>query len=95
MAFVMRNILGQFSEKGPFVDGLSPKGDGSTSTYGYTDKSGAWAIEPQFLWGAGVFSEGLAAVRRENNKFGYINTQGEWVIEPQFTAAARFRRTTP
>ena len=82
-----------------FVDGLAAKKDGSR--WGYIDKSGAWAIEPQFTW-ASRFSEGLAVARREQANrergrelVGYIDTQGEWVIEPKFESAWLFTRTTP
>ena len=77
-----------------FVDGLAAKKDGSR--WGYIDKSGAWAIEPQFTW-AGAFSEGLAIAipRGDNRRIGYIDKQGEWAIEAQFTNALPFTRTTP
>ena len=78
-----------------FVDGLAAKG--TNGIWGYIDKSGAWAIEPQFAR-ASAFSEGLASVASvlgNGRRYGYIDTQGEWVIAPKFTSAGQFTRTTP
>ena len=79
-----------------FVDGLAPQRDATSLAWGYIDKSGAWAIDPQFSV-AQAFSEGLAAVRSagRGTEFGYIDKSGEWVIEPQFYDALPFTRTTP
>ena len=43
----------------PFSDGLALVGAGGK--YGYIDKSGRYAIGPQYL-GAGRFTDGLAPV---------------------------------
>ena len=56
--------------------------------YGYIHKSGVLVIPPRFE-GAGVFSEGLAAVKL-HGKCGYIDKTGRLVIEPRFDAARPF-----
>lgn len=55
---------------------------------GYIDRSGAFAVKPQFD-SINTFSEGLAAVQI-NNKWGYIDTAGRIVINPQFDQASSF-----
>jgi hypothetical protein len=60
--------------------------------YGYIDKSGKFAIRPQFK-DARDFSEGLAPVaivEDDHEKWGYVNKTGEFVIKPQFVRARRF-----
>ena len=56
--------------------------------WGYIDKQGNIAIEPQFSMASG-FSEGLAAVEI-NNKYGFIDKTGRMVIEPQYDFALAF-----
>ncbi len=56
--------------------------------YGYIHKSGVVVIPPQFA-GAGVFSEGLAAVEIDA-KCGYIDKSGRVVIPPQYDTAHPF-----
>ena len=51
--------------------------------WGYIDRTGKIAIEPQFSW-AEEFSEGLAAFENEDGKHGYIDETGKPVIEPKF-----------
>ncbi len=55
--------------------------------FGYIDRTGEFAIEPQFERCA-RFSEGLAAVRTD--KWGYIDTSGKVVIKPIFDYAGEF-----
>ncbi len=53
-------IRAEFDDLGDFGSGLAPayiEGEG----WGYIDRTGEWAIEPQYTW-AGNCSEGLAAV---------------------------------
>jgi hypothetical protein len=68
--------------------------------WGYLDKTGKWAIKPQFEI-ATDFSEGLAAVevstgkepghKEPTYKWGYIEHSGNFAIAPQFFAARPFR----
>jgi hypothetical protein len=52
--------------------------------YGYIDRTGKIAIEPQFDQ-AGNFSEGMAWIYdRVKDKYGYIDRTGRIIIEPQF-----------
>jgi len=55
---------------------------------GYVDRSGAFAIRPQFS-AVSTFSEGLAGVKI-NDKWGYIDTTGKIVVNPQFDSATGF-----
>lgn len=56
--------------------------------WGYVDRTGTVAIDPQFD-AAGDFSEGRAAVR-VRSQWGYIRPDGSWVVEPQFATAGGF-----
>ncbi len=74
-----------------FQPGLASPGN---AKWGYLDKSGNWAIKPQFEI-AGDFSEGLAAVavseKGSPQKWGYIGHSGKFVIPAQFRIAHPFR----
>lgn len=84
-----------------FSDGLCYANRGGRAEYdrvsggswGYLDRSGRWAIDPQWASkgdpAVASFSEGLAAVLQEG-QWGYINTSGEWVVKPRFAAAGPF-----
>jgi hypothetical protein len=69
-----------------FSDGLALVKMGEK--WGYLEKTGATAIDPQFD-GAAPFSEGLAAVRM-GDKHGYIDTKGVLVIPVGFDEAWHF-----
>ena len=56
--------------------------------WGFIDRQGNTAIEPQFSQAYG-FSEGLAAVCVDN-KFGFIDKTGQMVIESQYDFALAF-----
>lgn len=67
-----------------FSEGLAPA-QGKNDKYGYIDKTGKFAIPPQFDR-VGDFSEGLAAVMPVKNapwpgNLAYINQKGEIVIK--------------
>lgn len=57
--------------------------------YGYLNAQGKEAIPAQYE-GAYMFSEGLAAVKKDG-KYGFINTSGQVVIPFQFLEASEFR----
>src|SRR6218665_1614478 len=57
--------------------------------WGYINKSGKTAINPQFDW-AGEFEEGLALIRL-GSKYGYVDKTGEIAIKPQFDYAEDFQ----
>ena len=48
--------------------------------WGYINRNEQWVIPPQYL-DAESFSEGLAAVEREDGNWCYINPQGKEVIQ--------------
>jgi hypothetical protein len=58
-----------------------------------SERTGTFAINPQFDRAPRVFSEGLAAVRigdDNTGKYGYIDRTGKMVIAPQFDWALEF-----
>jgi WG containing repeat len=67
----------------PFREGLAAIKQGGK--WGYLDKTGKMAIEPQFAE-ALRFSEGLAAVKN-GDKWGYIDKSGKMAIAAQFETA--------
>jgi len=80
-----------------FQPGVATPGN---AKWGYLDKTGKWAIKPQFEI-ATDFSEGLAAVevstgkepsqKEPTYKWGYIEHSGNFAIPPQFFGAKPFR----
>lgn len=58
--------------------------------YGFVDKKGRVAINPQFKK-AYYFCEGMAAVANSEGDFGYIDKKGKYVINPQFEEAWQFK----
>lgn len=58
--------------------------------YGFVDKKGRVAINPQFKK-ANYFCEGMAAVANSEGDFGYIDKKGKYVINPQFEEAWQFK----
>lgn len=56
--------------------------------WGFIDKTGKFAIYPQFDL-AGNFKEGLAPIKI-NEKYGYIDKNGNYAIKPQFDDASNF-----
>lgn len=78
-----------------FVDGLAPvqqsdpDPDSPYWYYGFIDKRGQWAIEPQFRE-VRPFSQGLAAVRKSRHSWSYINPAGEVVLEGKWSDALSF-----
>ena len=80
--YAFRNLSSDYDE--------AMKQSAKLNKFGYIDKSGMWAIEPQFDV-AENFSGGLAAVRRaQNDKCGFIDRSGKSVISPRFDAAGSF-----
>ena len=57
--------------------------------WGYINKTGKTAIEPQFD-NAGGFQEGLAQIRM-GDKCGFIDKSGKIAIKPQFGEFYKFR----
>jgi hypothetical protein len=62
--------------------------------WGYIDKEGKWAIQPQFDE-ASPFSDGMARVMAikgfDKKKYGFIDRTGKLVIEPVYDKANDFR----
>lgn len=57
--------------------------------FGYIDRSGNYAIEPQFER-ATSFSGNRAAATDETGKWGYIDRSGKWAIAPQYKKVKKF-----
>ena len=80
---------------GDFSEGLAAVEQlvGDVRLFGYIDKTGKMAIQPQFGL-ARDFSEGLASVceseESDGADYGYIDKTGAWVIAPQFSYAGPF-----
>lgn len=74
-----------------FSDGLAAfsKADSTSTTWGFVDKLGKEAINPQFIE-VGNFNEGKCAVKNKEGKWGYIDTSGKIVINYQFDDASKF-----
>lgn len=65
----------------PFHEGFAKFYDSKTSSWGFINNQGKWAIQPGKYNEVGEFSEGLAQVQNKSNYYwGYINTKGEEVI---------------
>lgn len=63
----------------PFRDGLSPIQSDATDKFGFFNKSLKLVIPAEYS-AADSFSEGLAAVRNNDQNWGYINVKGHLVI---------------
>ena len=63
--------------------------DGTGLKWGFVDKEGKIAINPQFSRAAG-FHNGFCAVGNTENKYGYIDKQGKIAINYQFDEANEF-----
>jgi len=57
--------------------------------WGFIDRSGHLAIPVQFKW-VHPFSEGLAAVRTQDNRVGFIDVSGKMTISARFDNASSF-----
>jgi hypothetical protein len=85
----------EFLEARGFSEGLAAVW-GKNQKFGYIDKTGAFAIQPQFDR-VGDFSEGLAAVQPDRQaswpgNLSYINQKGEIVIKSMSTLPDRTGR---
>lgn len=80
-------------EESQFTDPLFREGllcvtrlDASGSLFGYVNKKGEWAIQPQFLT-ARAFQDGVAVASSPfTRRYGLIDTQGNWLVEPEYDA---------
>lgn len=65
----------------PFSEGFTKFYDSKTSSWGFINQLGKWAIAPTVYGEVGDFSEGLVAVKNKTNYYwGFINTKGETKI---------------
>jgi len=84
-----------FYDASVFVNGLAPVSEiGGDNLYGYLDRDGNMAIQPQFDL-ASVFDadSGLAMVRRggaTTGKYGFIDRTGAMVIDYTYSYAGTF-----
>lgn len=90
----------QYMGGSPFTEGLAPVAACEWSSVGgvrrcehgkvgFIDTKGRFVIEPRFE-SARAFSEGLAAVRINDDAWGYIDRAGRVVVEPKYIRACDF-----
>ena len=72
-----------------FVNGFIMFEDKTIAKYGFKDWNSDVIITPNF-YAAQFFSEGMSAVKSQENKWGFINSKGEYIIEPKFDFALPF-----
>ena len=72
---------------GVMNDDPFPAQDPDTEKWGYIDKSGEWAIEPEYEQ-ACMFSDGLGLVYSEDKGAGFVNAQGELVVSGYIAATS-------
>ena len=66
------------------------KVDSTNTLWGFVDKSGKQAINPQF-YAVGNFKDGKCAVKNKEGKWGYIDKSGKIIISFQFDGASEFK----
>ncbi len=57
------------------------------NAWGFIDRTGKWIIAPEFTnprENPPVFSEGLCAVRNEDDRWGFISKKGKWIVKPVY-----------
>jgi hypothetical protein len=74
----------------PFVRADLAAAADSDDNYGFIDRSGEWAIEPQFARAENFSENGLAVVGFFDGTHGFIDAKGEIVIAPEFADARGF-----
>ncbi|MBF5003804.1 WG repeat-containing protein [Diaphorobacter caeni] len=54
--------------------------------FGFVNRSGQWAIEPQFEYQGhfGVHDVAVVGAGGDDKTYGVINSRGEWVVEPTY-----------
>lgn len=72
---------------GVMNDDPFPAQDPDTEKWGYIDKSGEWAIEPEYEQ-ARMFSDGLGLVYSEDKGAGFVNAQGQLVASGYIAATS-------
>jgi hypothetical protein len=72
-----------------YSEGLSGYYDSAAGLFGYINKKGDVAIEPQFSM-VGKFKDGLALIQTESYQFAFINQKGKIVIGPSETMYTDF-----
>jgi len=60
------------------------KNNGFDVTYGYTDKTGNFVIEPRFKSVEPFFESGIAPVTDLSGKTGIIDKSGAYIVEPEW-----------
>ena len=74
---------------GSFSEGLADAGTNESGLFGYINKQGEWAIEPQFQETL-RFTEGFAPVKLKE-AWSYINKTGELMTSPRFNYVGHFK----
>lgn len=79
-------FLSASQNNGNFSGGLAAAYE--NQKWGYINKSGKFAIEPQYEW-VQDFSEGLAWVKK-GGKWGVIDPNNQWIVQPQYEWGMKF-----
>lgn len=84
--------LKEAEQVGLFSEDLAAfsKVDSTNTLWGFVDKSGKQAINPQFE-SVGNFNNGKCAVKNKEGKWGYIDKSGKIIINFQFDSASNFK----
>jgi len=73
-----------------FDYGLCAIKDTASGLYGFIGREGTVIVAPRWLY-MEQFSEGLCAVKNDNNMYGYLERTGRMRIEPRFKSAQPFK----
>ena len=57
---------------------------------GYIDRTGQWAIKPQFKTSLAFSAGGVAPASTDRNKYGLIDLAGNWVLPPAYPDIREF-----
>ncbi len=75
-------ISGDYREEDLFHYGIIPAESSSNGLWGYMDKNGRWAIEPQYGYALGFNAEGRALVEYADSEYyTYINLDNEILVD--------------
>jgi WG containing repeat len=80
---------GEYGAAGPFSTiGLAAAATQASkkmdSRFGFIDREGRWAIQPQFIRALAFGKDGVAPASLDGDNWGLIDQKGHWVVEPKY-----------